>query len=38
MAPHAADGRFELYKISAAFEGVEARRVHGLPTQENLPN
>ena len=37
VAAHAADGRFELYKISAAFEGVETRRVHGLPTQEELP-
>lgn len=27
----AADGRFELYKISSAFEGPEARRQHGLP-------
>jgi hypothetical protein len=30
------DGRYELYKISAAFEGVETRRVHGLPSQEEL--
>lgn len=37
VAAHAADGRFELYKISVAFEGVETRRVHGLPTQEDLP-
>lgn len=37
MAPHAADGRFELYKISAAFEGVETRRVHGLPAQNEMP-
>jgi aryl-alcohol dehydrogenase-like predicted oxidoreductase len=37
VAAHTADGRFELYKISAAFEGVETRRVHGLPTQEALP-
>jgi predicted aldo/keto reductase-like oxidoreductase len=36
-AAHAADGRFELYKISAAFEGVETRRVHGLPEQGELP-
>ena len=28
----AADGRYELYKISALFEGDESRRVHGLPT------
>jgi aryl-alcohol dehydrogenase-like predicted oxidoreductase len=31
VAPVAADGRFELYKITAAFDGPEARRVHGLP-------
>jgi aryl-alcohol dehydrogenase-like predicted oxidoreductase len=34
---HAADGRWELYKISAAFEGVEARRTHGLPPHGELP-
>ena len=33
----AIDGRFELYKISAAFEGEETRRVHGLPSQAELP-
>jgi hypothetical protein len=37
LAPYAADGRYELYKISAAFEGVESRRVHGLPKQGELP-
>ena len=37
VAAHAADGRFELYKISAAFEGVETRRVHGLPAQDEMP-
>ena len=37
MAAHSADGRFELYKISAAFDGVEARRVHGLPPQDEMP-
>lgn len=31
VAARATDGRFELYKISAAFEGAEARRQHGLP-------
>jgi predicted aldo/keto reductase-like oxidoreductase len=36
VAGVAADGRFELYKISAAFEGVETRRVHGLPPQDEL--
>ena len=34
---YAVDGRFELYKISAAFEGEETRRVHGLPSQTDLP-
>src|SRR5262245_47208752 len=37
VAPYAMNGRFELYKISAAFEGVETRRVHGLPAQGELP-
>jgi hypothetical protein len=37
LAQYAADGRYELYKISAAFEGVESRRVHGLPKQGELP-
>ncbi len=37
VAPYAVDGRFELYKISAAFEGEETRRVHGLPSQTALP-
>jgi predicted aldo/keto reductase-like oxidoreductase len=32
VAAAASDGRYELYKISALFEGDEARRVHGLPT------
>jgi uncharacterized protein len=31
VAANAADGRFELYKISANFEGAESRRQHGLP-------
>ena len=33
----ASDGRFELYKTSAKFEGVEARRVHGLPPHDEMP-
>jgi aryl-alcohol dehydrogenase-like predicted oxidoreductase len=37
VADDAADGRYELYKISAAFEGVEARRVHGLPASDAVP-
>ena len=36
VARSAADGRFELYKISAAFEGDETRRVHGLPDRTEL--
>ena len=36
VASQAIDGRYELYKISAAFEGVETRRVHGLPSQDEL--
>ena len=32
----ASDGRWELYKISAAYEGEETRRVHGLPSQSEL--
>ena len=32
----AADGRFELYKISAGFDGVEARRQHGLPPMDEM--
>jgi predicted aldo/keto reductase-like oxidoreductase len=36
VANMAADGRFELYKISAAFDGPEGRRVHGVPTAEEM--
>ena len=36
VAPSARDGRFELYKISAAFEGNEGRRQHGLPPMDEL--
>lgn len=36
VAAPAADGRFELYKISAAFDGPEARRVHGLPVEVRM--
>ena len=32
VATPASDGRYELYKISALFEGDESRRTHGLPT------
>jgi predicted aldo/keto reductase-like oxidoreductase len=31
VAPHAADGRFELFKISIGFDGNEARLQHGIP-------
>ena len=36
VAPKAEDGRFELYKISAAFDGNESRRQHGLPLMDEL--
>jgi uncharacterized protein len=29
--PHAADGRFELYKVSLAFDNPQAREAHGFP-------
>jgi predicted aldo/keto reductase-like oxidoreductase len=32
----AADGRFELYKTTAIFDGDEGRRAHGFPTSEEL--
>ena len=37
VASVAGDGRFELYKTSAKFDGVEARRVHGLPPHDEMP-
>ena len=36
IAAKSRDGRFELYKISAAFDGNESRRQHGLPLMEEL--
>ena len=36
VLPFTADGRFELYKISASFDGNEGRRVHGLPLMDEL--
>jgi hypothetical protein len=36
VAAQSRDGRFELYKISAAFDGNEARRQHGLPLMGEL--
>lgn len=32
--PHAADGRFELYKGTLVFDNPEARRAHGLPIDD----
>jgi hypothetical protein len=29
--PYAADGRFELYKLSLRFDNPEARLAHGFP-------
>jgi predicted aldo/keto reductase-like oxidoreductase len=37
LAPAAADGRFELYKTTAAFDGDEGRRAHGFPTSSEVP-
>jgi len=37
LARAAADGRFELYKTTAIFDGDEGRRAHGFPTSEELP-
>ena len=34
LAPMAADGRFELYKTTAMFDGDEGRKAHGFPTSE----
>jgi aryl-alcohol dehydrogenase-like predicted oxidoreductase len=36
LARAAADGRFELYKTTAIFDGDEGRRAHGFPTSEEL--
>jgi aryl-alcohol dehydrogenase-like predicted oxidoreductase len=33
----AADGRFEMYKTTAKFEGPEGRRQHGFPPHSELP-
>ena len=35
-APHAVDGRFELYKTSAKHEADEGRKQHGFPTQAEV--
>lgn len=36
VAHRARDGRFELYKTTAKHEGVEGRRQHGYPDEEEL--
>lgn len=33
----AGDGRYELYKTSIAYDGVEARRQHGFPPMSQVP-
>jgi predicted aldo/keto reductase-like oxidoreductase len=38
VAAQAGDGRFELYKISAKFEGPPGREQHGLPEQGKMPD
>lgn len=38
IADKAGDGRFELYKISAKFEGPPGREQHGLPEQGKMPD
>lgn len=37
LAKAAADGRFEMYKTTARFDGDEGRRVHGYPTSTEVP-
>lgn len=36
-AAAAADGRFELYKTTAKFEGPPGREQHGFPSKEEVP-
>jgi aryl-alcohol dehydrogenase-like predicted oxidoreductase len=36
LAAAAADGRFELYKTTAIFDGDEGRKAHGYPTSKEL--
>ncbi|HEU5185272.1 MAG TPA: hypothetical protein VFU01_11925, partial [Gemmatimonadaceae bacterium] len=36
VAAEAADGRFELYKVSAKHEGPEGRKQHGFPDEEEM--
>jgi aryl-alcohol dehydrogenase-like predicted oxidoreductase len=35
-AAYAADGRFELYKVSVYFDGTEGRKQHGYPSDKKL--
>ena len=35
-APHAVDGRFELYKVSAKHEADVGRKQHGFPSMEEM--
>jgi aryl-alcohol dehydrogenase-like predicted oxidoreductase len=37
-AAHAMDGRFELYKTTAKFEGPPGREQHGFPAQQKMPD
>ena len=36
MRDHATDGRYELYKTTAAHEGTEGRKQHGFPGDEEV--
>ena len=36
VAAEAADGRFELYKVSAKHEGPEGRKQHGFPDEDDM--
>jgi uncharacterized protein len=36
FAEHAADGRFELYKTTAKFEGPPGRKQHKFPPPDEL--
>jgi len=36
-AAYAGDGRFELYKTTAKFEGPPGREQHGFPSQKEQP-
>jgi uncharacterized protein len=33
---YAADGRFEMYKVSIYFDGAEGRKQHGFPSEEKV--